>query len=379
MNSISLYLHIPFCAKKCRYCDFYSVSFDERLAWRYLDGLAAEIALCKKSRITEGAAVQTIFIGGGTPSVFSGEALHSLCTLVRSSFTIAPGYEWTVECNPESFTNDKGVTLLEAGVTRLTFGLQSLNDRELSLLGRVHSSERCHTILSDHVLSRFTSIGVDIMYGLPGQTMRTLEQTLAAVFDSPYVKHISAYELTVADNTPFGRHRSILPLPSEGETAVMTGSLWELLEKGGFCQYEVSNFAKPGHACRHNQAYWDHKPYLGLGCAAHSYLHEKRWANVRDVNRYIRMVSNGLFPREFIETIDKKKLAMEIVFLGLRKVQGINEAFFQESCGIAFADFIQKDSIGQFVNRGLLEYEKPFWKPTRKGLLMADAIAREIL
>jgi oxygen-independent coproporphyrinogen-3 oxidase len=284
-----------------------------------------------------------------------------------------------VECNPDSFTEEKASVLLDGGVTRLTFGIQSFDDRELSFLGRVHTADRCREILADPACAQFVSIGIDLMYGLPGQTAGTLERSLKHIFESLYIKHISAYELTVSDGTPFGRRRSILPLPDDETMSAMTGRLWDLLEANGFMQYEISNFAKAGHECRHNRAYWNHEPYLGLGCAAHSFLPPQRSANIRDVNRYCAMVNDGLLPREFTETLDADKLGMEMLFLGLRTVRGIDEDRFIEKCGRSLMDFVDKNKFDLLVKRGLLAREKPFWKPSRKGLLMADAMAREIL
>jgi oxygen-independent coproporphyrinogen-3 oxidase len=329
MTDLSLYIHLPFCAKKCRYCDFYSTKADDRLIERYCAALPREIDLYCDHPAVAGAQVQTVFFGGGTPSVLPAEDLAALCCLVRFRFSLAPDAEWTVECNPESFTREKAAVLLEHGVTRLTFGIQSLDDQELSLLGRMHSAERCVDVLGDTALSRFSSIGADIIYGLPGQTIETLDCTIGRLLEFPVISHISAYELTIAEGTPFGRHRSLLPMPGDETMAEMTQHLWSLLTDVGFEQYEVSNFAKQGHRCRHNNVYWDHKPYLGLGCAAHSYLHPKRWGNVRDVERYCSMVEDGIFPREFAETLDSHKLATEMVFLGLRRVDGLNEERFK--------------------------------------------------
>jgi oxygen-independent coproporphyrinogen III oxidase len=379
MNPHSLYLHIPFCAKKCRYCDFYSIPFDTVLAESYLAAVSEEIFLIKKKYRLDGSdPLQTVFIGGGTPTILSVNQLRRLCTMLRDSFILAPGYEWTFECNPESFIPEKASVLLDAGVTRLSFGFQSLDDRELSFLGRIHTAERCRRVLEEPLLARFPSVGVDLMYGLPGQTSGSLERSLTPVFGSSRIRHISAYELTIAEKTPFGRRRSMLPLPSEESMSGMTVRLWDLLEEHGFMQYEVSNFANLGHECRHNRAYWTHEPYLGLGCAAHSFLPPERTANVRDVNRYCAMVNEQRLPLEFTEALDSGKLGMEMVFLGLRTVHGINENDFAEKCGVSLLDFVNKEKLDALVKRGLLAYERPFWKPSRKGLLMADAIAREI-
>lgn len=378
--ALSLYIHIPFCTKKCRYCDFYSVLYDEQPAQNYLTALSKEIALYKKEDpAIENATIQTIYIGGGTPSILTAHQLRELCGLIRNSFTLENNLEWTVECNPDSFTDEKAAVLLDGGVTRLSFGLQSINDKELSLLGRVHSSARCKEILLDPELAGFKSIGIDLMYGLPSQTIESLCETLAVVFASPRVRHVSAYELTIANGTPFGRHRSLLPLPGGEQMEEITENLWKTLEDNGFKQYEISNFAQEGHECRHNEAYWHHEPYLGLGCAAHSYIGARRWGNVRDINSYCTMVNGGSFPRDFIERIDKKKLAFEMLFLGLRTVNGINEDLFREHCGADIVDHVNREKIRLFEQQGLLTYKKPFWAPTKKGLLMADAMARALI
>jgi oxygen-independent coproporphyrinogen-3 oxidase len=379
MNNFSLYLHLPFCAKKCRYCDFYSVPYEKASADTYLDALEREIGLSTKSGLLDGAMVRTLFMGGGSPSVISPDQLRALCACVRGAFTLEADLEWTVECNPESFTHEKAAALLENGVNRLTFGMQSFDDRELGLLGRVHNAARCRELLSDPMLGRFASIGVDLMYGLPGQTLATLEGSLRAVLESPYVKHVSAYELTIAEGTPFGRHRSLLPRPDDDTIAAMTERLWRLLGENGFDHYEVSNFAQPGHRCHHNEAYWDHAPYLGLGCAAHSYFHPKRWANVKDLDHYGAMIAAGRFPREFEEELDTAKLAEEMLFLGLRRSAGINKVTFKENCGIEFSEFANTEKIAEFIRKGLLIENGPIFMPTERGMLFADAMARELL
>ncbi len=380
-NLLTLYLHIPFCASKCRYCDFYSVRYEAGAASAYLSAIAKEIELCRKNGLIDDfAGFETVFFGGGTPSVLSAAELAALCRIVRNSFFLVPGYEWTVECNPESFTREKAAALLEGGVTRLTFGFQSLNDRELRTLGRVHSADQCRLLLADESLAPFTSIGVDLMYGLPGQSSETLGETLGTLFNSSRINHISAYELTIAEKTPFGRHRRLLPLPpADEEMSAMTERLWRLLRSNGFEQYEVSNFAKGGHRSRHNEAYWDRRPCLGLGCAAHSHLRGRRLANMADLDRYLAMVAEGRLPREFIEEIDLPKRATEMVFLGLRRVKGIDTTTFREKCGIFLEDFVNAKKMAEFIEQRLLASEPPFVRPTERGLLVADAIAAALI
>jgi oxygen-independent coproporphyrinogen III oxidase len=377
--NLSLYLHIPFCARKCRYCDFYSVPYDEPRADEYLAALAKEISLYDNDPEIHTATLHTVYIGGGTPSILSVGQLRELCGLVRNSFAFANNLEWTVECNPDSFTREKASVFLENGVTRLSFGMQSMNDKELALLGRVHSSTRCKEILYDPMLAEFASIGIDLMYGLPGQTIGSLAESLDMIFAAPRVSHISAYELTIASQTPFGRHRSLLPLPGRERMEAMTETLWNTLEVNGFEQYEVSNFARVGHKCRHNGAYWDHGPYLGLGCAAHSFIESKRWGNMKDISGYCSMVKDGSFPRDFHELIDTKCMAFEMLFLGLRRVKGIDENDFRKRCGVEFVDYVNCEKLDLFEKQGLLAYKKPFWVPTKRGLLMADGMARELV
>ncbi|MBN2036635.1 MAG: radical SAM family heme chaperone HemW [Chitinispirillaceae bacterium] len=379
MPPLSLYLHIPFCAKKCRYCDFYSVKTDACLIQRYVAALSREIDLYRDCLAVAGAQVRTVYFGGGTPTVLPVDDLARLCDLVRSRFSLMPDIEWTVECNPDSFSSEKASVLLDYGVTRLTIGVQSLDDHELSLLGRTHSAERCLEVLHDAVLERFASIGIDLIYGLPGQTREVLNRTVSRLLSFPVVAHVSAYELTVAEKTPFGRHRSLLPLPDEDSMACLARLVWKRLVDAGFEQYEVSNFARRGFRCRHNQAYWDHNPFLGLGCAAHSYLPPDRWGTVRDVQRYCTTVEAGERPYEFIETIDPEKLAAEMLFLGLRRSDGINENNFVEKSGYVFLEYIHRQKIEEFEKQGLLRYAKPYWRPSSKGMLMADAMARALI
>jgi oxygen-independent coproporphyrinogen-3 oxidase len=379
MTPLSLYLHIPFCAKKCRYCDFYSEKTDASQKKQYLKALSREIDHYRDLPSIAAAQVRTVFFGGGTPTVLTAGELAELCGLIRSGFRLASDVEWTVECNPESFTGEKAGVLFDYGVMRLTFGVQSLDGRELNLLGRIHSAERCIEALNDPALSRFASVGVDIIFGVPGQTEATLDHTLDILTALPVIRHISAYELNVASGTVFGRHRSLLPMPADEAMAEMTWHVWKRLADAGFEQYEVSNFAKSGHRCGHNEAYWDHRPYLGLGCSAHSFLHPERWGNVKNISQYCSMVDAGEFPREFTETIDTKKLAVEMLFLGLRRTDGINEERFNDICGVTFETSVDTQKLEYYLQEGLIRYEKPFWRPTAKGMLMADGMARELM
>jgi oxygen-independent coproporphyrinogen-3 oxidase len=332
-----------------------------------------------KQYAIQDTAVSTIFFGGGTPSMLSAAQWQQIHEGLLSRLCLDTSYEFTIECNPESFTDTIARQRLSMGVTRLTFGVQSLNDKELKCLGRPHTAQQALDVLHNPVLKRFTSIGVDCMYGLPGQTTESLFATLHQLCSIPVVRHLSAYELTLAEATPFGRHRTLLPLPNDDTLVTMTRLVIDISRTFGFEQYEVSNFAKPGFRCKHNEAYWHHAPYIGLGPAAHSYIHPYRWANVPDVTDYCSMLQQSTLPRAFIETIDTKALKEEMIFLGLRTTDGINEDTFYEKTGELFNSGERTAVLKQWQDCGLLEYWQPYWKLTAEGLMMADGLARELM
>ncbi len=254
-NSVSLYIHIPFCKSKCRYCDFYSIKYETELADRYIDSIIAEWDLVKKKLKIQEPLIDTIFFGGGTPSILSIEQWSRLGQFING-LNLADDLEWSIECNPESFSPEKADLWASLGVNRLTIGVQTLNAEELSFAGRVHSKERALEVLMDSSLRKFGIVGVDIIYGLPLQTRESLVNTIRSCIEIPYVKHCSVYELTLSEDTSFGRHRSILPLPGEDSVYEMSKVISSTLECRGFLQYEISNYAKSGYRCKHNEVYW---------------------------------------------------------------------------------------------------------------------------
>ncbi|MBN1575292.1 MAG: radical SAM family heme chaperone HemW [Chitinispirillaceae bacterium] len=371
----SLYIHIPFCFSKCRYCDFFSVAGHDDLIDEYLEAVAGEWKLYERNTPIE---LTTVYIGGGTPSFLSIAQWERFGKMLLKQLPCVSGAEWTVECNPESFSAEKASALAAVGVNRLTLGIQTLDDRELRLIGRPHTSRQAMEVLDNPALLRFNSIGIDVMYGLPGQTIGSLNRTLHALLDRPIVKHLSAYELTIAEHTPFGRHRSILPLPEEDAVSAMTGALHAAASDHGFKQYEVSNFSRDGFRCRHNSGYWDHVPYIGLGCAAHSYLHPRRFWNIGDIIRYCSMVKSGAFPVEREESIDAAALAREMAFLGFRRNDGLNEEAFREKTGMDFRRWAGEDRLQRFIDDNLVVYQRPLWRATARGMFAADYLAREL-
>lgn len=375
---LSIYVHIPFCASKCRYCDFYSIKFDSKLADLYIDALAEEWKLlCRKENLQDHNVI-TVYFGGGTPSILTARHWDKIQNKLISQFGLDKSIEWSVESNPESFNKELSDKLYQMGVNRLTFGIQSFNERELEICGRVHDSKTAFKVINDESLSKFRSIGADLIYGLPAQTTSTLKRSLSELVKSPYINHVSAYELTINQDTSFGRHQRILPVPDEDTVYEMTDLVRSFLQECGFEQYEVSNFAKPGFKCRHNSIYWEHRNYIGLGCAAHSYLHPYRWANVDNVEKYISKISSGELATGYSEFIDQQTLAHEMLFLGLRKKEGIDIVEFERRIGKRFDCCIDMVKINHYINRGWLVFNDSRYVVTDKGLLFADTMAREL-
>jgi len=377
---LSIYIHIPFCIKKCRYCDFYSIPFSDSIALSYIEALGKEWEIYCHNPILNKQSIHTIYIGGGTPSLLSIEMWKKLDEAMFSKIDKSEIKEWSVECNPESFTVEKVEIYADTGVTRLTFGIQSLNPRELSICGRAHSMERALEVLNHKVLAeKFNSIGVDLIYSLPGQTLESLDNTLSTILSIPVIKHLSAYELTIADDTPFGRHRQKLPVTKEELSVEMYNLINRRCASVGMNQYEVSNYAFDGYESIHNKAYWSHLPYIGLGASAHSYIHPKRWSNVSDVEDYISKISNGKRAVDFEETLGSGELASEIIFLGLRSADGIDENEFTSRTGLNLCEDNREKILLKYVDLGLLEKHNRRWIPTSKGMLFADMMARELM
>jgi oxygen-independent coproporphyrinogen-3 oxidase len=378
-KTISLYIHIPFCVRKCRYCDFYSIPYVTDEAEAFITALAVEWEIVKRDLNLDNAIIRTVFFGGGTPSMLSLGQWERISDILMKKLSLSTDCEWTIECNPDSFTEEKASLWQSMGVTRLTFGIQSLDDRELGFLGRRHLSAQALAALESPVLKNFKSIGADLMYGLPGQTVSSFEKSLQGVLSNPVVRHLSAYELTINPHTPIGRHCAKIPFPEEDEVLDMAKMLYGQCGTLGFERYEISNFAKPGHRCRHNEAYWDHSPYIGLGPAAHSYVAPHRFANTRDVSRYISDTGSGKRPLEFTETIDMDNLISEMIFLGLRTSDGLDENEFSSKTGRVFYSGGRATALDELARDDFISYEKPRWSLTEQGMFMADAIAKKLV
>ncbi|HMK57273.1 MAG TPA: radical SAM family heme chaperone HemW [Dissulfurispiraceae bacterium] len=361
-----LYVHIPFCLSKCIYCDFYSVPKDDLLIDQYMK------ALCKEMEMREGhaTALEGIYIGGGTPSVLKEAHTDMLMAQVKTVFGIAKCAEITSEANPGTLTERGVAGILKAGINRISLGVQSLDNNDLSLLGRTHNSAEALTAISVARSGGFDNLSIDLIYGIPGQHINSWKRTLEdAVSLSP--EHVSAYELTPEKNTPLYAELKAgrLCLPDEDAVAEMYYSAIDLLEDNRYRHYEISNFARPGYECRHNLNYWNRGQYLGVGAGAHSFLAGCRKANVGDVGQYIATILEGGIPVIEEKLLTGQDELEEFLFLGLRKREGIDIDRLPQ-----WAAEKVREALDELVIEGLLEYTSNRIRLTRRGLIICNAV-----
>lgn len=321
--NLGLYIHIPFCQQKCFYCDFPSYANIENLQEAYVTALHQEIVA--QGGLFSEYVVDTIYIGGGTPTVLTTKLLKKTIDSVKKNFVISSDVEWTLEVNPGTIDEKKLATLFQIGINRLSFGVQSFNDYLLKKIGRIHNGQQA--IDAIHLAKKvgFQNISLDLMYGLPEQTIKDLRESIVKAVDLE-VQHISIYGLKVEDGTVFAKlqERNKLALPSEEVDEEMYELVMHDLPQAGYHRYEISNFARGGFESRHNLKYWENKPYLGFGAAAHSYIEPKRFANVAKVKEYIERINEKKSPKEFCEELDGDVLIEEFCFLALRTKAGID-------------------------------------------------------
>lgn len=377
----SLYLHIPFCEKKCLYCDFYSIETLTPME-DFLKGLTAEME--SYAHRGDGTRFDTVFFGGGTPSLLTPPQLGQILSSLRSFYAIVTDAEITLETNPGTITPDKLTAYRSLGVNRLSIGVQSFDDRELRFLSRIHDSTQAEEAVRMARGAGFDNASIDLMYSLPGQTpeqwMYTLERGLAL---EP--QHISAYSLIVEDNTPLSRMvraKQVSPNPVEAEAELFELTM-RVMADNGFEHYEVSNYARPGYRSRHNYAYWSHENYLGFGPSAHSFWHSadgrsgERWANIANVSTYAHRLADHEAPVAFRELVGVHELVNERIFLGLRS-DGLNLDRLEGELGIRLHDG-QREIMRQLVKEELASLEGAVLKLTPKGFLLCDEIAGRLM
>ncbi|MBR1553198.1 MAG: radical SAM family heme chaperone HemW [Schwartzia sp.] len=366
-TTYGVYIHIPFCRKKCGYCDFPSVAGREADMEAYTDALCKEIASQRDELSARGKAA-TVYIGGGTPTALPVPLLARVIQAAESFLPLAEDCEFTVEANPGTVTLETMTMLSTLGVNRVSIGAQSFDDATLKRIGRIHTAQDIRDAVRWARAALIVNVSVDLMYGLPGQTMDDLKWSVGSSMDLA-VNHISVYGLTVEDGTPFAREKEngTLHLPSEDAEEEMYDYLAETLPKFGFRRYEISNYARHDFICRHNLAYWQDRPYFGFGAAAHSYHDGRRTANTKDLGAYIKAVKNGESPAHTEETVTQEKHIEEFCFLALRTAEGIDRKKFAETFGCETESLYEK-SINELKTKKFLEETPTHFRLTPLGM-----------
>lgn len=379
----SVYIHVPFCAHRCGYCDFTLVAGKDHLADRYLEALTLEIdrSLTASREDRESGTepeLDTVFFGGGTPTQLSPEQLEKLCSLVRTRFQLTPETEFSVEANPARMTDDKIAVLSDAGVNRISLGVQSFDDATLTTLERDHRRADVFDCL-ERVRKRIDNISLDLIFAVPGQSLETWETTLQTAIDlSP--THLSTYGLTFEKGTAFWtrREKGELPQAPEELERRMYEVTMERLADNGFQQYEISSFARPEFRCRHNQVYWTGKSYYGFGPGAASLMNNERRQNHRSVTTWLTKWLAGESAIGETELLDPESQARELLVLGLRTNDGVARREFSELSGFDIDKFVG-ETVRRLVARGLLTDNGSTIVLSHEGRFLADTVAGELL
>lgn len=358
-----LYIHIPFCIQKCSYCDFISFPNSEEYHTKYIDMLAHEMEGYKGSKI------DTVFIGGGTPTILKNVLLEKLCRKIKENFVLTDDCEFTVEANPKTLNGEKLKTLKNGGVNRLSIGVQSFNDDELSVLGRIHNAADAYNTVCMAKNMGFENINVDLMSALPSQTYDKLKFTLEkAVSLEP--THISCYSLILEDGTLLEKKYSSgkITVPNEDDDRKMYSMVCEYLAECGYEQYEISNFAKKGYECRHNIKYWECNEYIGLGVAAHSYMNKVRFYNTNSLKEYL---DGNMRSGETVLT--DKDLIEEFMIMGFRMTRGIAKSEFERRFNMSIDD-VYGDILDKHIKNGFIIYDSGYYKLSKKGIDVSNSV-----
>jgi putative oxygen-independent coproporphyrinogen III oxidase len=369
----SAYFHIPFCAQICYYCDFNKVFFHGQPVDEYLKAMENEMKRTVEAFPTD--RLDTLFVGGGTPTVLEMKQLDFFLQSIYKHFRFSiHEVEFTFEANPNELSKEKLQLLKEAGVNRLSFGVQTFDDSLLKAIGRTHRYEDVMKTIALAKEIGFENISIDLMYGLPQQTLAQFQTDLEIAF-SLDIQHISAYSLIIEPKTIFYNlmRKGKLPLPTEEEEAQMYEEAMRQMEIHGYRQYEISNYARPSFESRHNLTYWNNEEYYGIGAGAHSYVGGVRRANVKPINKYIETVQETGFPYLEVHHVTVSEQMEEEMFLGLRKTEGVSKQRFLEKFGMSVHDVFGR-AIAAEKQKGLLEETQTHIRLTHQGKLLGNEV-----
>jgi oxygen-independent coproporphyrinogen-3 oxidase len=374
-RSVGAYLHVPFCTKRCGYCSFNTAPDSPGAVARFLPALLGEMDIVARAPWAGAVDLCSVFLGGGTPSLLPAEAMAEILEHLRARFGLEAGAEITVECNPESVSLERLAGYRRAGVTRISLGVQSLDDRILPTLDRLHTAAQARDAFDAARAAGFEDVSVDLIYGLPGLDLATWEETVKGALGwGP--DHLSAYALTLDDGSLWSA-TGVTGLPSEETVTAQYARLVQLGADAGFEHYEVSNYARPGHRSTHNQIYWHAKEYLGLGPGACGFLGNVRYGNVKPVERYNAMVAAGDAPVDTHETLTPRQRLAERLILGLRLCDGVPSAWLEERLALEPARL--PATLEAWRKRGLLIESDGRVRLTEAGFLLSDALFIELL
>lgn len=378
MERFGIYIHIPFCEKKCKYCDFISFPFDEDKYEKYIKSLISEIRYREKN-VTK--KVSTVYIGGGTPSCIDSKYIISIIEELRKSFFIEKDAEITIEINPGTINRNKLLDYKKAGINRISIGLQSTENRLLKLIGRIHNYEE---FLETYELAKeigFTNINIDLMLALPTQTLNELIESVNKIIKLK-PEHISIYSLIIEDGTIMKEmiENKEIEMVEENLERRMYWTVKRILEKNGYNHYEISNFSKKGYESKHNLDCWNQEEYLGFGLAAHSYFNNKRFSNICNFEKYIENVNNKEFEKNIqIDEVQTKEIkAKEYMMIGLRKLDGVSISDFERKFRVNPL-FYFRFEISKLTDEELLEVDLDNIKLTKKGLDLANLVFEEFV
>ncbi len=376
-RGISIYIHIPFCIKKCNYCDFVSFNFNKDEVRKYIKYLNREISFFSEKNDLGDLPVSTVYFGGGTPSLLAADDIKSILLTVQRNFRLLPSAEITLEANPESIEVKKFRELRTLGVNRISMGAQSFNDAALKLLGRIHNADEIYKSFASLREAGIKNINIDMMFALPGETIKDLMHSLSeAVNLNP--EHISFYSLLIERGTLFYRKRKILHFPGSDEEAEQYRMGIEFLESSGYKHYEISNFSKDNFQCRHNVIYWKNLPYLGFGVAAGSYYKRKRTRNVLKTGNYYKKLDANTFPIGLCEHLTGRQAKGEHIIMNLRLLEGCDKHLYY----IRFGSFPVNDFAKEveFLSlNGLTEEDERYIRLTKRGVFLANLVFEQFI
>lgn len=378
MKKLGIYIHIPFCKRKCNYCDFYSINWNEESENKYIESVITEIT-SYESVLNNEYIVDTIFFGGGTPTIIMPQNIKKTIEKLNEFIKIDINTEISIEANPNTLTFDKLREYKEIGINRLSIGIQSLNDDILKKIGRIHSSDEALEAIDRAKAMGYENINADVMFNIPGQSVLDIEDTVSRII-SRGVKHVSFYSLKLEKGTPmYGMKKSnkiIMPDEDIEREMYYVGRL--VMEKNNLLQYEISNFADKGYECKHNMKYWSQDEYIGFGPSAHSFLNNIRYSNPSDLKLYCENTKLNHYDRIVQETLNKDDLIFEYIMLKMRLTKGLNIYEFNKKFLVDFKVMYQMQLNFLYKNK-LIEFNGDYIKLTKKGMDISNYVIKEFM